>query len=330
MPNTVLDDIVAGEDFGERASGGVHETPAPAPSPPNPTPDPPGTPAPTQNAVPTTPAPVAPAPAEERIPGEMVHAPAEGQPQQRFVPHGAFHAEREQNKQLRARLAELESRQAPRLTPEELLAIQRQMHPAAPAPAAAPPEPEPPNFLADPKGYIDTNLAKTAQQLEAIKAANAQFAQQQAESARQTELRTTAQYAEMSFVKQTPDYYAALDYGRNARFQQLRLLYPQAPDIGLRQAIAGEELQLAAQAIQTGRNPAEVAYGYIQSLGYKAAAPAPAAPVAPAAPTAAMLAAQTLGASSAADPAAAAIAEPEDPNAEVHAALAEMFGARRK
>lgn len=329
---SVLDEVTSGEDFGEPRTP---EASAPAPQAPTPqAPAPAAVPAPA--STPQTPAAAAPTPPDESIPGEFVRTGAEGQPQQRFVPHGAFHAEREANKQLRARLAELEQRQTPRLTPEELLAIQRQMQPVAPQPAAAqptpPPEPPVPDFMADPKGYIDAMAQRNAKQLEAIRAENAKLTTQQEDFARQNQIRTTAQYAEMSFVKQTPDYYAALEYGRSARLAQLRLIYPQAPEIGLRQAIAGEELQLAAHAIQTGRNPAEIAYGYVRSLGYQPPTGAPAAqnPQVSQQPTPAMLAAQTLGASSAADPAASAANEPEDPNSEVHAALAEIFGVKRK
>lgn len=326
MPNTaVLDAVVSGEDFGA-------QTPeAPSTSETSQAVETPATQAPPQQAPAQAPQP-APAQAPQQSPAE----PAEiVQNNQRFVPHAALHAEREANRQLKARLAELEGRQSQpaRLTPQELLEIQRQMQPQQPTQQAPTPEPEPavPNFLENPKGYIDATLGKTAKELADLKQANARLTEQQQQAAQEHNVRTVAQYAETEFVKKTPDYYAALDYGRTARLSQLKMIYPQAPDVQLRQAVAREELALAAHAIQSGRNPAEVAYGYIQSMGYRPTAAAQAqTPATPAQPTPAMLAAQTLGASSAAEPTTGPSNEPEDPNSEVKAALAEMFGVRRK
>lgn len=300
MPDDFLDDLATGGDVTENTIAAAIAA---------------------EPAEPVTPAPVTPAAPEPVTPPAAVPpaAPAVPPVAPQMVPHAALHQAREEAKQLKAQLAELQRQRAqPPAAPE-----------TPPAPAAE--KPKIPDFLQDPKGYIDANLGQTAKQLEKLQETGAQLTAQQQAYLRESNLRTNAQVAEAEFVKTAPDYYQALDFARTVRIDQLKLLNPQAPEIQIRQFVAQEELQLAEVALQTGRNPAELGYSFAKSMGYKGA-PTTVVPAASIDPKieAAKLAAQTLGASSSPDGDTGKNQTESNPNDEVISALAERFGARKK
>lgn len=168
----------------------------------------------------------------------------------------------EQRKQLNARIAELEAERAARAAPEA---------------------PKPVDFMEDPKGYVDQKIQTAVNSGQATAAELQAFREQQQINA----LINEAGQAEAAFSKEHADYEAALEHVRSTRMAQLRLMDSDATEAQMRQVIAREEIMGIASAKQRGINPAELAYNYAKTLGYKAPVAAAAAPAAPATPVAA-------------------------------------------
>lgn len=191
--------------------------------------------------------------------------PAKAPLKQDVVPQQALHEAREQNRQLRAKIAELEA--LPRLTAEDaqLLKELREQR-------AKPPEERDPDFLQDPKGYIDAKERKIAAALKKLEEGDTQRKQAEEQQRQQQQqiaaIVTNVQQHEAAFVKETPDYHDALTHARNVRSQQLKMMFPQATDAQISQQISMEELSAAAQILQSGGNPAEFVYNYARTLGY--------------------------------------------------------------
>ena len=131
-------------------------------------------------------------------------------------------------------------------------------------------EPEPPDYLDDPKGYVDA-IAARADQSEKVKILERQIADEK-QAREQLVLQQQAQSAirshEADFATKTPDYYEALEHGRGVRRQQLKIDYPEAEDTAIEGELARQELAYAFGMIQRGANPAERAYQYAKTLGY--------------------------------------------------------------
>lgn len=68
------------------------------------------------------------------------------------------------------------------------------------------------------------------------------------------------------FAKEKPDYYQAIDYLKEARVAELKL--HDLTDKQIQETIAQDELFIAAKAIDSGKNPAEVAYNLARHRGY--------------------------------------------------------------
>lgn len=148
-----------------------------------------------------------------------------------------------------------------------------------------PEAPAVPDFVEDPKGYVDHQKAEV---LNAIAKANetataeGKKAQETAAQAQQQvqlqQLIGTLQQAEAQFVKETPDYYDALQHVRNVRVFQLKEFNPEMTEADIAHVIRSEELGLAHQLMQAGRNPSQVVYKLAQQYGYQKKAEAPKLP----------------------------------------------------
>jgi len=132
-----------------------------------------------------------------------------------------------------------------------------------------------PDYLEDPKAYIDHSNEGVVQQLQAIgdQVKESQEVQgqtkQELENQQQTQnIMSAAGSAEAAFAEKTPDYWDALDYLRNVRRGQMKILAPEATPMQIDQAMRTEEFQTAAGMLTNGRNPAEYAYQYAKSVGY--------------------------------------------------------------
>ncbi len=242
-PSEFLNTLDTGEDLGDQT-----EIPAQQATPdPEPTPEPlEAEPAPAAAAAPA-PAPAAPEPAPEP---------------QKTVPLASLMEERAQwkreNEALQARLAAVEARSA------------------APAAApAAPPAPAP-EWVEDPKAYVDAKVQGAISQLEATK----NLTEQQQAELGELRLAQAVRQAEVEVSARAPDWQDALTHLRAMRYQELKLGFPDASDQQILQTIGHEERQVAAHQLQAGKNPYDYAYSLAKLRGYTpratTATPAPA------------------------------------------------------
>ena len=195
--------------------------------------------------------------------------PAGGEPEPAVkksatVPHAALHEARETNKQLKARIAELEA--IPRLSAEDATLL-RELREQRAQPKKD--EEQGPDFLNDPKGYVDTGLKQAIKKVEdatkEAKEAKEQLNQHQTIQA----VIDTARGQVSEFVEKTPDYPKAIEHVRNMRRGQLEMLYKQATPEQIATLVAREEIALAGQVVTGGNNFAEFAYEYAKRMGYQ-------------------------------------------------------------
>lgn len=143
---------------------------------------------------------------------------------------------------------------------------------AAPPAAPTPPEPEPvvPDFLEDPKGYVDAQLARATKALEKLEKGAAADPRVQAIEQRQaeTELSGALVASHDQFTSKTPDFPEALQFARIARARQLEVLNPGIDPKQIVQWVTQEERNLAAHLVRSGVNPAERVYELAKSMGY--------------------------------------------------------------
>lgn len=243
-----------------------------------------------------------------------------GDGKDKLVPLSALHEARAELRALRTKIAELEAK--PSLTPQQQAQLDKLN---AQETAAAEKEPD---FLEDPKGYVDAKAKKTAEALKKLNEATEKQTKQQQQQQQLNQVLNVVQQHEQAFLKTTPDYHAAIDHIRSVRSSQLQMLYPQATPEQISRQITSEEIGAAAQVLQAGGNPAEFAYKYAKTMGYAPKAPtqAPNPAANGAAPD--KDAVRTLGNGGGADK----DGEPQDDElgGALKSALAERFGVRKK
>jgi hypothetical protein len=194
--------------------------------------------------------------------------------QQKMVPHAALHQSREETKEAKARAAAAEER-ANRLEQRTNLILERMMQQGQPTGQPTAPKEEPlPEVDKDPVGFIVGSIKKLSEEINGLKTVdqNRQQQGQQATVAQQVSARAAAM--ENQFVAQAPDYWDASSFLRQTRHQEYEAMGYTDP-VQREQIIANEAFQIAAMALQQGRNPAEVVYQLAGRRGYqKKGAPA--------------------------------------------------------
>lgn len=138
-------------------------------------------------------------------------------------------------------------------------------------------QPKDPDFLEDPKGYVDTKLTQTKDALKKLDEANEQRTQQEQNQQEVTQLVNNVASKEQEFLKTTPDYYDAVIHIRTVRASQLQMLYPTATPDQITRQLTIEEVGAARQILQGGGDPAQFAYNYAKTMGYAPKSPAAAA-----------------------------------------------------
>lgn len=147
------------------------------------------------------------------------------------------------------------------------------------------PKPEPeaePDFVEDPKAYVDTKLQKA---LAAVEAANKTVAEQ-GKKAEETALNAREQVElqqflgnlqqhEQRFVAANPDYHDALNHIREIRAYQLQQFEPGITQEQIIEVIRREEINLAASLARAGRDPVSTAYELAKKYGYQPKTAAP-------------------------------------------------------
>lgn len=204
--------------------------------------------------------------------------PATGK--QRTVDYGAFHSERERRKAADKRAQEAEKNLA---TLNGRFGILEELARSAGKPQAAPEAI--PDVDTDPVGHFRAKAAEAERQLSEI---NRWRQSQEANATAMNNVQRLQQIAvahENDFSQKTPDYQDAASYVRNARDQELQYMGYADPAIRM-QIIQNDALQIAAQALQSNMNAAEVVYNIAKARGWagKKAEASPPAPTPPPAP----------------------------------------------
>jgi hypothetical protein len=153
--------------------------------------------------------------------------------------------------------------------------LQKQLEALVNPPKAAP------KFAENPEGYIEhatkasakevlAALEETNKGLATVKEKTEQDKQREAHNQFLEELGTM----EEQFVQTQPDYHHALAHVRRLSFAQMKEFYPDATEQQIMRAIDTQEINMARQAMATGRNPHELAYRLAVVNGYVKKAPA--------------------------------------------------------
>jgi hypothetical protein len=145
-----------------------------------------------------------------------------------------------------------------------------------------PPEPEP-DFIEDPKAYIDSKVEKAISAVKEIEQKTSHVSQEQ----QINQVLNHVGSIESEFVKSQPDYYQALGHIRQARMEQLTEMFPQATQEQITQQLRQEEINTAVTLLQQGKNPSETIYRMAKRVyGYQPKPQEVARPVVPQAPVA--------------------------------------------
>jgi len=199
------------------------------------------------------------------------HDAADNADKNKFVPHGALHAEREERKKLQTQLAELQTKSA--VLEDRWNTILKVQQPQEET--KAPP---------DPNEDIFAYSKWQAEQLEALKAKVEGREQQEVQSRQQME-QEQAVWSEwsqsaQSFASQTPDFGDAVKFLSGAREKQLTAMARVDPRFadqnGRTQQINAELKGIILAAKQQGISPAEAVYQIAKDYGFTAPMPDPA------------------------------------------------------
>jgi len=174
----------------------------------------------------------------------------------------------EERKQFQQKLAQMEEQNRKYGGLEQQIREMREAQAKRDAPA--PKADEPPDYLQDPKGYVDwvrkQAEAGVQKELEPLKQAHQQTEQQRQQEAQIQQVVSKASEFEAEFTKTNPRYMDALGHIRQLRMAEAEALgIPQAHAL---QALRNQELQLAAFALTNNKNPAELAYNLAIKLGF--------------------------------------------------------------
>lgn len=268
--------------------------------------DPQETQVPEQGAESSEPVPATPVAAESESPTPAAPAPAPPEKPERLVPLESLLEER---RKFQSKLDEQD---------QQLKTVADELSKLKPKPEA----PVAPDFLEDPKGYIDSAVERIEK---SAKHAGTTAEQLRAQTDQEAQFRgfvSNIQTDEAAFAARQPDYQDALRYLREQRAADLKMVFPQATDQQVIQQLSQEELALSAQVMQSGRSPAEVAYEYAKRRGYAGKAAPAGKPSATAAEIAA--ATQTLGAAGG-TPEGDPDFDADNPMAELDAAISGAF-----
>jgi hypothetical protein len=219
----------------------------------------PSTPPPTASAVDAPPA-VAAAPLQAASVPEASKAPeapkaVEAEKPDRSVPLAVLIEERKSHKEaieaLKAQVAELSAKFKP-----EALEVE-------------------PEFLDDPKGYVDRKVTAALKKIEALEKTGTEKIAGLERSAQDIALDRALEASQQAFVAKQPDFNDALTHVRKVRIEQLKLAHPEATEAQIIAAIATEERTGAAQLIAAKRDPVEFLYAYAKTIGYTPKVSAP-------------------------------------------------------
>jgi len=131
----------------------------------------------------------------------------------------------------------------------------------------------PPDYLDDPKAYIDAALNAVKQEVEKTGENVVQINQQQEAQRQMVAVTTALSNYDTRFAEQSPDYYQALEHVREINVQN-------ALDMGASEEEAAKQAAQAmfvtqVQAMRAGKDPAAFMYNIAKRFGYAGKAPEP-------------------------------------------------------
>ena len=194
-------------------------------------------------------------PVEQAI-EKPVEAPAE-----RTVPLAALEDERRKRQQLEESLNETRSKMT------ELEYIKEEIK----AWREAQKDIGEPDYWDQPKNYIDHQVQKANKSYDEIRNQNSQLSQQINEFNKLNEIRSTIESQTQHYRKQYEDYDQAIDYVRNIQSANMKL--GGVPEDQIPQALAANEINLAATLAQNKIAYPEYVYKMAQNMGYKGKSP---------------------------------------------------------
>ena len=175
--------------------------------------------------------------------------------QERFVPLQALQEERAEKKQLREELRQYREWQAQLAQRLQQMPIQRQGQQPLPDPQTKP---------LDYINHVLGNVQATTAELQQWRQQQEQAAQQRAAVQQVTDW---ASAQEQEFAKSQPEYHEAYRYAADARDKELQALGYADP--AARAAIVRQNtVEIINNAIQQGRNPAELVWEYAKGRGF--------------------------------------------------------------
>lgn len=178
--------------------------------------------------------------------------------EERVVPHGAFHAEREERKKAQARLREMEQQNA-QLVRQQQEILQRLTTPQQPQQQITP-------YEQDPLLNIKQTTELTAQQVHEMRQKSEN---DRAESVRREQFGNfvnTVRAQAQEYAAEQPDANDAIGFLKQSRVNEYK-----AMGMGQQEAVQRmlkDEMDLAAWALQQGENPAKVARDMAISRGF--------------------------------------------------------------
>ena len=128
-----------------------------------------------------------------------------------------------------------------------------------------------PDYWDQPKNYIDHQVQKANKSYDEIRNQNSQLSQQINEFNKLNEIRSTIDSQTQHYRKQYEDYDQAIDYVRNIQSANMKL--GGVPEDQIPQALAANEINLAATLAQNKIAYPEYVYKMAQNMGYKGKSP---------------------------------------------------------
>ena len=130
------------------------------------------------------------------------------------------------------------------------------------------PPPPVPDFATDPAGHLQHQVAETKAELAAVRQNSEESRKAQEIQVFEQQIATSTQQAEQVFMKDHPDYLAAVQHLQTIADKNMEMMGVEDP--AQRQAqIRKDALSMSLKALQMGKSPAEVAYNLAINYGYK-------------------------------------------------------------
>lgn len=183
------------------------------------------------------------------VPADVTPSRAEG----RFVPLQALQEERAEKKQLREELRQYREWQSQ-------LSQRLQQMPAPQMPQAPDPQARPLDYI----NHVLGNMQNTTAELQQWRQQQEAYAQQR------SAIQQTAEWAqsqEREFSREQPEYHDAYRYAADARDKELRALGYTDPTARAN-IVRMNTAEIINNAIQQGRNPAELVWEYARARGF--------------------------------------------------------------